>query len=143
MSQSIRILVTGSRDWVDADTIRTAFRKHTSDISVASDVTVVHGAATGADTLSGKIAQMHGFMVEEHPANWDDCGDDCGPEHYRYRYDRTPYCPRAGFKRNALMVDLGADICLAFIRNGSKGAGMTARMAEKAGIPTHRYIQDD
>ena len=139
----MRILVTGSRDWSNVETIRQALLDHTSDVEYVSDVLIVHGAATGADTLSGRIARNFGFMVEEHPANWDDCGDDCNPEHWRYRYDNTPYCPRSGYKRNALMVNLGADICLAFIRNGSKGAGMTARMAEKAGIPVHRYIQDD
>lgn len=139
----MRILVTGSRDWADVDDIRKAFRDHTTDVEHVSDVTVVHGAATGADTLAGKIARTHGFMIEEHPANWADCGDDCNPSHWRYRQDGTPYCPRSGYKRNALMVKLGADICLAFIRNDSRGAGMTARMAEKAGIPTHRYIRID
>jgi hypothetical protein len=138
----MRILVTGSRDWSDADTIRKAFRTYSRDVLIPSDVMVVHGAAHGADNLAGKIAHMFGMMTEEHPANWDDCGDDCGPEHWRYRMGK-PYCPRAGFKRNELMVNLGADVCVAFIRNGSKGASMTARMAEKAGIPVHRYIQDD
>lgn len=44
--------------------------------------------------------------------------------------------------RYLAMVESAPDLCLAFIRNGSKGASHCAQAAEDAGIPTVRYTQD-
>ncbi len=85
---------------------------------------IVHGACpTGADAMADAIAREWGggMTVERHPADWQRLGKG------------------AGFARNAEMVDLGASVCLAFIRNRSRGASHTAGLAEEAGIPTRRY----
>jgi hypothetical protein len=136
----MRILITGSRKWDDFDMIREALTEHTSHISDMSTVTLVHGGAVGADSMAGHLAEQMGMVVEKHPANWDSCGPDCNPKHLKPRPGgRSFYCPRSGFVRNDKMVKLGADICLAFSLNASRGTEMCADMAEKSGIMVHRY----
>jgi len=117
-----RILVTGSRDWDDIsaifDTLNHLMKKW------GTNLVVVHGGAKGADTIAGQWAGVQFVQEEVHPADWE------------------KYGKRAGFIRNAEMVNLGADICVAFIKNNSRGATMCADLAEKAGIPTFRVTRD-
>jgi hypothetical protein len=114
----VRLLITGSRDWDDALTIMSEI----ASVAIPpSSWTLVSGACpTGADKICEEFAESLGMTVERHPADWQKHGK------------------RAGFIRNAEMVKHGADACLAFIKNRSKGATMTATLAEKAGIPTRR-----
>lgn len=117
----MRILVTGSRAWTD----RTAVTKALFDEGVKvsplgtkwSDITLVHGAARGLDTIAAEIASDLGMQVEAYPADWETFGR------------------AAGHRRNAVMVASGADICLAFPLGESRGTRGCMRLAEKAGIP--------
>ena len=118
----MRILVTGSRDWEDEGVISVALYEHGR---IGLDTTLVHGNARGADLIAADWAQILCWRIERHPAEWEKHGK------------------AAGYIRNKEMVDAGADICLAFIRNKSKGATMCADLAEKAGIPTIRYEVND
>lgn len=116
-----RLLITGSRDWNDENAIIEQFRLVYA--RYGSEVTLVSGACkNGADALCEKLAAPAGWVIETHPADWNKFGKS------------------AGFKRNAEMVELGADACLAFIKDGSAGASHTARLAEEAGIYTKRII---
>lgn len=119
----MRILVTGSRDWTDGDAIEGAMWLAWSEAGhpPRDQCTLVHGCARGADSIAAEIARKVGMRVEEHPAAWDTRGR------------------AAGMIRNSEMVNAGADICLAFIRNQSRGATQCADLAEKAGIPTRRH----
>lgn len=117
----MRVLVTGSRDWDDEDLIWKTLRQVCSETGEA--VTIVHGAcSTGADYLADKVALFWDLPVETYPAQWSLHGR------------------RAGYLRNKKMVDTKPDLRLAFIKNESPGATMTADMAEEAGIETRRYL---
>jgi hypothetical protein len=115
-----RILVTGSRDWDDLELFNFA-------LSAAAephlpDVVIVHGfCQTGADPMADEWARSRGLDPERHPAGWHQYGRSAGP------------------RRNAEMVALGADLCLAFIKNGSRGATGCAALAKAAGIRTVPY----
>lgn len=121
---SLRILVTGSRSWTDKVAIADAIRQAWIDAGKPYRVTVVHGGARGADYIADVFAKRMHFDTEPHIAEWE-------------RFGKA-----AGFVRNSEMVQAGADICLAFIRNESKGATMCAKLAEEAGIPV-KYFRED
>jgi hypothetical protein len=120
----LKILVTGSRDWTDARSIELEmFRALYETKTTFSEAVLIHGACpTGADALADAYARATGMHIIRRPADWE-------------RYGK-----RAGFLRNAELVDLGPDVCLAFIRSKSRGATMTANLAEKAGIEVRRYL---
>lgn len=128
-----RVLVTGSRDWNDCQTIGDALEH--AFAAAGHLLLVVHGACpTGADGYARWMRSL-GLPVdiEPHPAKGH-------PTH-----DFGPW-PGAGPRRNAHMVSLGADLCLAFLSpctssrcrrtdfHYSHGASGCARLAAEAGI---------
>lgn len=133
----MRILVTGSRLWTDKALVFeeldwiyvTYFLPEEDDL----EFIVVHGACpNGADSFADEwvtLKKSRGYAyisVEPHPADW-----------------KGPRKRGAGYARNAEMVKLGADLCLAFIHNESDGATHCAGLAEKAGIETTIFRSTD
>ena len=126
MTEPYRVLVTGSRTWDDKD-----FIWNMLDVLLAElrHVIIVHGACPkGADAIAQGWVRHHlinrrnsQVRAERHPADWQ--------QHGR----------AAGFRRNAEMVRLGADLCLAFVRDNSRGATNCADLAERAGIEVRRF----
>lgn len=131
----MRILVSGSRSWTDVDTIWGALDILAEQArGLGETVTVVHGCAVGADIIADRWVRdcaAKGWPVhaERHPADW--------------KLGRRS----AGHERNRVMVDAGADVCLAFVGpctssrcritepHGSHGATGCIELAERAGIP--------
>lgn len=123
--EAVRILITGSRTWLDAQQVDDAICEYVQ-ANPAERYVVVHGAAVGADTMAGQAAERlraagWPITVEEHPAQWRRLGR------------------RAGFVRNAEMVSAGADVLLAFIHHHSRGAEMTLHLAQRAGLPCQAF----
>jgi len=117
-----RVLITGSRTWPNPQLIGQVLDELWEELG---PYVFVHGAARGADMMGAVHQQRNRRPVEAHPADW------------------SRYGKRAGYVRNKEMVDAGADVCVAFIHNGSRGATMCARLAEDAGIQTRRYVIND
>jgi hypothetical protein len=125
----LRILVTGSRTWTNTrildDALLNAWHDAVQVYGAGVAIVVVHGACPrGADSYADAWASRQDpryVSVEPHPADWKKHGRG------------------AGFRRNAEMVQCGADLCLAFIKDGSSGATHTADLAEQYGIPTLRF----
>lgn len=146
---TIRLLVTGSRTWLDGDgtaervaLLTTELHKMLRDLCPIRPTALpilVHGGARGVDMLAADLWEQWGLPVEPHRAKWSECGEHCPSDKSCRRIRRgRKYCTRAGFRRNAVMVALGADACIAFIHNESQGATQCAELAEHAGIPTTR-----
>lgn len=112
----MRILVSGSRTWPFPEMI---WRKLDAYYKQADgDLVLVHGACPrGADAQAEEWAAAHpDVAVERYHADWATYGRGAGP------------------RRNQLMVDLGADVCLVFILNDSCGAADCMRRAIAAKI---------
>lgn len=113
-----RVLITGSRVFNDPQKMHDALSEQ---YRIYGPMTIVHGAARGADSLAGdwgKSAKEIGLdvEVEVHPADWGQHGK------------------AAGFIRNQKMVDLGANIVLAFPRGKAAGTRHAMKIARIAGL---------
>ena len=68
-----RILICGDRHWKDYKTIF-------DEVSKINDIEVIiHGAARGADTLGGKVADNLNIPTEVYSAQWSEHGRSAGP----------------------------------------------------------------
>ena len=119
-----RLLITGSRKWDDRDTIRDALYMAFLQMGGqgGEKITLVHGGAPGADKIAAEIwSRNSGMPIEAHRAMWEIWGK------------------AAGRNRNLVMVQRGADLCLAFHKDGSPGTAHCIAAAEEAGIPVRIF----
>jgi len=91
MKDKFYLLIAGGRDYDNANNI-ILFINSAMNAAKKNDqqLIIVHGAAKGADSLAGQLAQEAGLMVVPFPAEW---------------YPDNKYDNAAGYKRNVNMAD--------------------------------------
>ena len=114
----MRILVCGSRGW----TLREPILEQL--IWFEGDVTVIHGAAHGADTIGGEIAAELGFEIIACPPEWHRYGKAAGP-----------------IRNKQMLTEHEPDLVLAFVRDWSRSPGTRhmVSIAKKAGVETRVF----
>jgi hypothetical protein len=114
-----RLLVCGGRDYNDRDRVFAALDKVDSKRKV---MLVIHGAATGADTLADEWAQARGISRMPFPVTQDDW---------------KAYGRAAGPMRNAEIMRIAQpEACVAF--PGGDGTADMTRRCELDGVPVWR-----
>lgn len=117
----MKILVCGSREWGNPGLVERAIA-HVVETTPLSEVTIIHGAARGADSCADVAAQRLGIThVDRYPAEWNRLGRS------------------AGFERNVLMLENRPDVVLAFKDNfdrslRSGGTEHMVRISLEAGV---------
>lgn len=116
----MKILVCGSRHFNDYPKLCYEM----DDLSEKYDfdnnqpITIISGAAKGADTLGERYADECGWTVERYPAAWETHGKRAGPI------------------RNAQMLREGKpDVVVAFLAPNSRGTKNMIEISRKAGVP--------
>lgn len=137
---AVRVIVTGSRDWRQPNAARSAIAGRLFRFPPADTVVVVgynpdKGTPGGVDRFAYQEAQKLGLAVEPHPPRWGKHDFEGTSGVKCYCRDPHGVCKAAGFRRNHEMVELGADLVLAFWNGRSSGTKDTVERAEKAGIP--------
>jgi hypothetical protein len=141
LSSMKRLLVTGSRNWTDTVKLSWGLGLAIGWLNVPLDeLSITHGACPeGVDLMTDRLASIYGYDIKRVPADWA-------------RYGKS-----AGHRRNAEMAADRPlhDLCVAFIAacdqancnqpglHGSHGARGCAFQAEKHGILTWRFYEDD
>lgn len=120
----MRVIVCGSRTWVGigAETRINDILNRVQHLceALGEELTIVHGACpTGADAIADRWARRRPEVrLHTFPADWSK-GRGAGP------------------MRNRIMAVAGADMCLAFLRDSSRGTLNMVDTARGHKIPTH------
>lgn len=157
-----RIVVTGSREWVDADVLRDVLDKLTQSLADDgyTELLVAHGAcyprvdretgrrpAKSADWLAHLWIELlpHPIPVVEEavPAPWSaPCRRTCRKNHRKPNRGRPgTFCPTAGNYRNADLVAPGANAAAVFWLDNSSGTKDCVSRLVAAGIPFSPVIR--
>lgn len=110
----VKAIVCGGREYSDYGMMFKALSYARENMGLTH---VIHGAARGADSLSGRAAHELGLQVTEVPAQWDQYGKS------------------AGYRRNTQMAEMAPDFVIAF--PGGRGTQHMIDIAESKGITVY------
>jgi lysyl-tRNA synthetase class I len=123
-NSAMRILITGSTTWTDADALRREFK------NLPAGSTIVTGDTPGVDTIAETLALEIGFKIERMKKNEDD---------YRIY-------PQEAWKRlNERMIETKIDLVFAFsadfYKEGrARGTRHAVELAQEQGIPVRIFL---
>lgn len=116
----MRVVVCGSRDFIDPFTVSIAIDRRMSELPEGSHV--IHGDARGADRIAAEAAERRGHTVEAFPADW------------------KKYGKAAGIFRSRRMLDQKPDLVIAYWNGKSTGTAYTIAEARTRGIPVEVVV---
>lgn len=107
----MKVLICGGRNYRSYSVVEREMKTIDAEIDC-----IIHGCATGADSLGSLWAELNGVSEWRFPAQWSRDGRSAGP------------------RRNTLMLKVGKpDLVIAF--PGGRGTAHMVRIAKKAGVP--------
>ena len=108
----MKILITGGRNYANRATVFRELDKLHAETTIC---TLIHGAATGADTLADSWAKSRGVEVIACPADWSRHGRAAGP-----------------IRNKAMLTDHAPELLVAF--PGGRGTANMIGQARAAGL---------
>lgn len=114
-----KILICGGRNWRDKESVKTVIESLVRKLG--DEIIIIHGGATGADTLAGDVALELRLPHVCVPAKWNKYGHKAGPLRNVFMLNR--------FKPH-LVIAFHANI------DESKGTKHMVKIAEEAGVQT-------
>jgi hypothetical protein len=111
-----RILVTGSRWWSDRKAVFDALDRAKGDLP-PSEVMIIHGDATGADSFADQWARKNCAPRAVFPADWRRFGKSAGP-----------------IRNRQMLKETKPDLVLAFPKETSRGTWDMVNIARDAGV---------
>ncbi len=118
----MRVLVCGSRDYIDRDYL---FGFLDDLAGVVKVDCIIEGRASGADQLAGEWAETRGVSHEAYPARWQKHGKRAGP-----------------IRNEQMLTEGKPDLVVAFPLPSSKGTWHMVGIARTARVTTWIMPQD-
>jgi SLOG family YspA-like protein len=113
-----RILICGDREWTDFRSISAIIQELIHQYG--EDISIIHGAARGADSLAGRAALDLQLVTVAVPAKWDRDGKRAGPIRNRFMLEKC---------KPHLVLAFHSDL------ENSKGTKHMVMIAKDAGVP--------